>query len=224
MDSKNCWYRGVCSQAPGKCSNTCVRFIEMATLCRLSNIPESKWRPVQLTAGDDYDEFIRLKEIKYDIENWVKTGNSLYLFSDNFGNGKTSWSIKLMLAYFNAVWAGNGFRRRGVFVSVPEFLDRNRETINNRDEAFVELRQDILSCDLVVWDDITSTKLSEFNHAMLLNYIDARALAGKSNIYTGNVDEEGMVQYLGGRLTSRIWNTSEVIQFYDVDKRRIAHG
>jgi DNA replication protein DnaC len=128
-----------------------------------------------------------------------------------------------MLAYFNEVWAGNGFRRRGIFVSVPEFMDRNREIINNRDEEFVKIREDLLKCDLVIWDDLTSIKLTDFNHAVLFNYIDARMLSNKANIFTGNVDYEGMVKNLGGRLASRVWNGSEIVQFVDQDKRGVYH-
>jgi len=127
----------------------------------------------------------------------------------------------LMLAYFNKVWAGNGFRRRGIFVSVPEFIDRNREIINNRDEEFVKIREDLLKCDLVIWDDISSIKLTDFNHAILFNYIDARMLSNKANIFTGNVDYESMTKNLGGRLASRIWNGSEIVQFVDQDKRGV---
>jgi DNA replication protein DnaC len=196
----------------------------MRTLLELSNIPESKWFPQTLIPGPDLMVFRRLKDIKQDIENWVKDGNNLYIYSNNFGNGKTSWAIKLMLAYFNMVWAGNGFRRRGIFISVPEFMDRNREIINNRDPEFVKLREDILNCDLVIWDDVTATKLTDFNHSMLLNYLDARVLADKANIFTGNTDYTLMQEYLGGRLASRIWNTSEVIEFVDADKRGMRNG
>lgn len=223
MRPEECWYLGVCPKAPQGCSNTCLRYIEMLNLVQQSNIPPSKWIPLKLRPGKDRLAFIRLQEIKDDIENWTKSGGSLYIYSEAFGNGKTSWAIKLMLAYFNEVWAGNGFRRRGVFVSVPEFTDRNREIINNRDEEFVKLREDILECDLVVWDDLTSIKLTDFNHAVLFNYIDARVLANKANIFTGNVDYEGMVKNLGGRLASRVWNASELIQFVDPDKRGVYH-
>lgn len=223
MRPEECWYLGVCPKAPDGCSNTCLRYIEMLNLVQQSNIPPSKWIPLKLRPGKDRLAFIRLQEIKDDIENWTKSGGSLYIYSEAFGNGKTSWAIKLMLAYFNEVWAGNGFRRRGVFVSVPEFTDRNREIINNRDEEFVKLREDILECDLVVWDDLTSIKLTDFNHAVLFNYIDARVLANKANIFTGNVDYEGMVKNLGGRLASRVWNASELIQFVDPDKRGVYH-
>ena len=223
MTFENCWYLDTCCKAPRECRNTCLRFIEMRSLVELSNLPESKWYPETLIPGTDLSTFRRLKEIKSGIEDWVKQGNNLYIYSDKFGNGKTSWSIKLLLAYFNTIWAGNGFRRRGVFLSVPEFLDRNREVISNRDNEFVKMREDLISCDIVVWDDITSTKLTDFNHAMLLNYLDARVLANKSNIFTGNSDYTLMREFLGGRLASRIWNTSEVIQFNDGDKRGIKH-
>lgn len=221
MTHRECWYLDVCKKAPHECRETCIRYIEMKTLLELSNLPEAKWFPIPLIPGCDREAFIRLKEIKNNIEEWVKSGNNLYIYSYNFGNGKTSWAIKLMLAYFNAIWAGNGFRRRGVFVSVPEFVDRSREVLNNRDPEFIQLREDLITCDLVIWDDISSIKLTDFNHSLLLNYIDARMLAHRSNIFTGNADYTLMEEYLGGRLSSRIWNASEVIEFRDADKRGI---
>lgn len=221
MRPEECWYLGVCPKSPDGCSNTCLRFSEMLSLVQQSNIPPSKWIPLKLRPGKDRSAFIRLQEIKDDIENWTKSGGNLYIYSYTFGNGKTSWAIKLMLAYFNKVWAGNGFRRRGIFVSVPEFIDRNREIINNRDEEFVKIREDLLKCDLVIWDDISSIKLTDFNHALLFNYIDARMLSNKANIFTGNVDYESMTKNLGGRLASRIWNGSEIVQFVDQDKRGV---
>ena len=224
MRVEECWYLGSCPKSPQGCSNTCLRYIEMLNLLQQSNLPESKWVPAKLRPGRDMEPFLRLKEIKENIEEWVKSGQSLYIYSQTFGNGKTSWAIKLMLAYFNSIWAGNSFRRRGIFISVPEFMDRNREIINNRDSEFVKMRDDLIDCDLVIWDDITSIKLTDFNHAVLLNYIDARVLANKTNIFTGNVDYSGMVKNLGGRLASRVWNGSEVIEFVDQDKRGVYNG
>lgn len=224
MDVKSCWYREVCPKCPDECRPTCLRYIEMLNLVQQSNIPESKWVPLKLRPGIDRDAFLELQGIKDNIRSWVNGGNNLYIYSDNFGNGKTSWAIKLMLAYFNEVWAGNGFRRRGMFFSVPEFLDRSLELMNNRDEEFAKLRQDIVDCDLVIWDDITSTKLTDFNHRVLLNFIDARSLANKANIFTGNVDYEGMVKNLGGRLSSRVWNNSKIVVFMDQDKRGVYNG
>lgn len=204
-----------------ECSNSCLRFLEMVNLVEMSNLPEDKWFPSSLVPGIDRSQFVELKNIKEDIGEWVKQGNSLYIHSSNFGNGKTSWAIKLLLAHFNDIWPGNGFRCRGVFVSVPAFILKNKEVISDRDSSFTELKHKILSADLVVWDDIASTKLSDYDHQLLLTYINERVLGRKSNIFTGNADKNQIVTFLGGRLASRVWNGSTIIQFKDVDKRGI---
>lgn len=221
MKVTDCWYRQACNQAPANCNNSCLRFLEMSFLLSESNIPEDKWAPVKLAAGLDLANFKYLASLKDNIEDWVINGNNLYIYSDNFGNGKTSWAIKLMLAYFDKIWAGNGFRRRGLFVSVPAFLTRNREIIGSPDPEFVKLRDSIAECDLVIWDDIASTKLSDFDHSALLTQIDQRILAERSNIYTGNAGEDNISKYLGGRLASRVWNCSQTLKFIDSDKRGI---
>lgn len=221
---KDCWYHGHCNKEPQGCNNSCIRFLEMKYLVESSNLPPAKWHPIPLIPGIDKKEFDILKGIKDDIRNWVQQGKNLYIYSSKFGNGKTSWAIKLMLAYFNSIWAGNAFRCRGIFISVPEFLDRNREVINNRDEEFTKMREELITCDLVIWDDISSVKLTDFQHSLLMNYIDARVLAGRSNIYTGNVSIEKLTEFVGGRLASRIWNGSEVVQFNDRDKRGLGYG
>ncbi len=219
MTPQDCWYKETCSQAPSECSASCIRYAEMLYLVQSSNLPEKKWIPPKLIAGQDLEAFKRLAQIKSSIKDWVSKGNNLYIYSTNFGNGKTSWAIKLLLAYFNQIWPGNCFRRRGIFISVPDFLIKNRELINKSDPYYIQLRQDMLTCDVVVWDDISSIRLTDFGHEMMLNILDARVLGGLSNIFTGNVDEQQMYALVGGRLTSRIWNTSEIIQLVDQDKR-----
>lgn len=212
-----CWYKESCSKYHESCK--CLRYDEMESLFQQSNIPEGRWGKISLIAGEDKSQFVRLAEIKRDIKNYVQGGNNLYLYSDNFGNGKTSWAIKLMQAYFNSVWAGNRFRRRGVFFSVPEFIDREHLRINREDEDFDELREAIITCDLVIWDDISSIKMTDYSHSLLLNFIDTRFVNNKCNIFTGNLDGELLGQHAGGRLASRIWNGSELIRFMGPDRR-----
>lgn len=219
MKPKDCWYSEVCSLAPQECGPTCVRFAEMLELVKLSNIPEHQWKPSSLTGGEDLEVFRRLKAIKDDIKEWVREGNSLYLYSANYGNGKTSWAIKLMLAYFNQIWRGNCFKCRGVFVSVPEFFDRERQRIGAKDDEFEIIRDNLIRCDLVIWDDISSVKMTDYARATLFNIIDARVLSGKANIYTGNLKGAELLDILGGRLVSRVWNTSEILEFVGEDRR-----
>ena len=212
----NCWYKSVCSN---DCSDNCIRFIEMRHLMETSNIPENRWFSDTLIPDDcDYDAFCELAHIKSDIVNFVNSGENLYLFSDTTGNGKTSWSIKLMLKYFDSVWAGNGFKCRGVFVHTPTLLTKLKD-FNNKDSTFEHLKNIIPEVDIVVWDDIASTNLSNYDYSQLITLIDQRVLNRKSNIYTGNLKKAGIEKSLGARLASRVWNASTRIELKGSDKR-----
>jgi DNA replication protein DnaC len=193
----------------------------MLSLCEQSNIPKAKWeKPIRLSAdGIDIPAFKRLREIQLNINDFVRNANSLYLYSENVGNGKTSWSIKLMMSYFNSVWAGNAFRCRGLFINVSDFLSKNKQIISSYDPEFDAMRAKLKTVDLVVWDDIATSNLSEYDHQMLYTYINERCVSGKSNIFTGNLSESSLVKSVGVRLSSRIWNASEVICLREQDKR-----
>lgn len=221
MHYTECWYQGICPKSPEGCKEICPKFVSMRYFMKSSNLPKSKWFPILLVDKDDSVQYKRLSNIKSNIEEWVATGQNLYLYSPRCGNGKTSWAIKLMHKYFDQTWNVGELKPKGIFVSVPEFLDRGREVISNRDDEFVKIKNDILNTDLVIWDDISSVKLTDYAHSVLFNYIDARCLSGKSNIFTGNMDEDQLLHFLGERLSSRIWNGSEVIQFNNPDMRGV---
>ena len=214
----DCWYKTICQT---ECSSACIRYLEMKYLMDNSNIPKVKQIPQSLTApACDRKAFVRLAEIKKDINEFVDCGCNLYIASAITGNGKTSWAIKLMLKYFDNVWAGNGFRTRGLFIHVPTFLLKCKD-FNNKDARFDEIKEQLPNVDLVVWDDIASTDVSAYDYSQLLMYIDNRLLNGKSNIFTGNYDERNALEKrVGMKLASRIWSdTTEVVVFDGGDMR-----
>ena len=215
-----CWYKGCCGKEGDECRANCLRYMEMDYLTSTSNIPRKMQYPVSLTPSkQDIQAFVRLKNIKDNIVEFVQEGHNLYLYSTNFGNGKTTWATKLMLKYFDDIWAGNGFKCRGIFVHVPTFLTKLKENIGRKDSEFESLRDKLLAVDLVIWDDIAATTMGDYDHANLLTYIDQRKLAGLSNIYTGNMGESQLRNALGNRLSSRVWNDSVIIELVGADRR-----
>ena len=223
FDKNKCWYTSVCGKyGTPECNASCIRYMEMDFLMQNSGIPRNKQYSVLLTPSkEDVQAFVTLKEIKDDIIAFVENGESVYIYSHNFGNGKTTWSIKLMQKYFDSVWAGNGFRCRGIFIHVPTFLTKIKEGISRRDEDFETLKSRLMDVDLVIWDDIAATKLSDYDHANLLTYIDQRKLQELSNIYTGNLPQEELQDALGNRLSSRVWNDSTPVKFVGADRRGV---
>lgn len=197
-----------------------LRFQEMMYMINTSGVPKNMIG-VRLVPDDiDYDKFVQLSNIQNNILEFVSDGNNLYLYSLNCGNGKTTWSIKLLLQYFNEVWACNNFKERGLFINVPTFLTNIKRVISRPDEQFERMREVIEDVDVIVWDDIASTKLSDFDYNNLLTYIDKRTVEGKCNIYTGNIVPSELDVYVGKRLTSRILNHSTIIQLKGADKRK----
>lgn len=221
LENSNCWYASVCENLCEDCETTCIRFLEMGYLIEKSGIPKNRQKTPTLQAPRcDYDAYVRLDTIRKDIVNFVNSGNSIYIAGETTGNGKTTWAIKLLLKYFNEVWAGNGFRPRGLFIHVPTFLLKCKD-FNNRDEKFEELKRLIADVDIVVWDDIASTNASAYDYSQLLMYLDNRCSNGLTNIYTGNlVSREQLQVALGSKITSRILSSdTELIQFVGGDRR-----
>lgn len=214
---EDCWYREVCTQ---DCSFSCIRYLEMSYLMENSGIPKSKQKPIDLYPSDeDYDAFVRLAEIKQHIDEFVKDGRNLYITSAKTGNGKTSWAIKLLMKYFDKVWAGNGFNVRGYFIHIPSLL-LNLKDFNNQNTDINKIKKNLLTADLVVWDDIASTVVSNYDYSQLLMFIDTRCLNDKANIYTGNLNTKSALnKMLNDKLASRIWELSEIVELKGKDRR-----
>lgn len=184
-----------------------------------SGIPRNRQTPQSLVADIDLEQYSRLADIKSDIVSFVENGDNLFICSKYTGNGKTSWALKLLLRYFDEIWAGNGFRVRGMFVNVPTLLLQLKNFSHPLSE---EYKRNLMEADLVVWDEIASTSISTYDYGNLLMFLDARLSAGKSNIFTSNATTQDEIEKsVGTKLTSRIWNCSEIVEFRGKDRR---HG
>lgn len=211
--NEKCWYKEVCKN---KQCNSCIRFSEMSYLMENSGIPVKRQIPTKLTCDEiDRDAFLELAKVKDNVQFFVENGGNLYIGSNITGNGKTSWALKILLKYFDTVWAGNGFNVRGYFVHVPTLLN----TLKDFNSDHTDLKNILESVDLVVWDDIVGAKTTDYDITQLLSLIDTRMCSGLSNIYTGNVIIKPKLEVaLGNRLASRIW-AGQIIILEGKDRR-----
>ena len=218
MDINNCWYKEVCKIEP--CDESCIRYRCMTALFKRSRLPEARWKQFPLIAYDeDLETYKRLATIKDSIESFVRHGKNIYIFSAIPGNGKTSWAIRLMSAYFDQIWDYGAFECRGIYLNVTSFLQQAKDNISNPTQEYQELLKDLVECDLVIWDDIGIDKTTDYEYKLLFNLIDQRVLACKSNIYTTNVSDKNCSSVLGARLASRMLGNCEIFEFVDEDKR-----
>lgn len=187
-----------------KCNKFCPKYFTMDWLVQRSNLPLNKRKESILVPQDcDVEQFNQLQYIQDNIEKYVKESNNLYIFGSP-QNGKTSWAVNLLLAYYKTVPQGTMDINKGVFVSVPTFLQKWKDNMNNYDVNFEYFRNRLQTCDIVIWDDITSNNLSNYDSNVLYTYLNERHLQEKCNIYTGRADVRDINQLMDVSLCNAI--------------------
>lgn len=220
----NCWLKDNCKQLHCKDEGGCLILYKLNYLYNEAYIPEKLRKHVDLRIdddGSDYDAFVQLKGIQDNIVDFVDSGKQLYIHSSIAGNGKTSWSLRLVQTYFKKIWLKTELRCRALFINVPSFLLALKDNISVKNEYIKHIKENIFEADLVIWDDIGTKSATQFEHENLLSMIDQRIGSGKANIFTSNLNDAEMHEALGDRLASRICNLGINIEFKGGDKRSI---
>jgi DNA replication protein DnaC len=215
--NSNCWYINTCDEDCDRCTT----YVQMKWQMEHSGLPEAKQRPISLYLTDDNSgdkkAFYRLADIRKNIVDFVQSGKNLYLCSKWTGNGKTSWAVKMLHTYFHYTAVGNYENLKGMFVSTPGLLLKLKDFNNPVSKTF---RDNLENVDLVIWDDIAVSGISQYDYTQIFTLIDSRIFAEKSNIFTSNqTTVEGFASVLGDRLASRIYYTSEIIELKGKDMR-----
>ena len=213
---------GTCPIINNEVDQFCVKWFKINELQNLALLEDSqKIRfPMYLDAdGSDRDAYTKLANIEKDIENFILNGNNIYLYSAGTGNGKSSWATRMVNSYIDKIWYRAELSCKALFINVPKFFISLRDNISKKSNYVEYIKENVLSADIVVWDDIATKGFTQFEMENLLNIIDNRLVANKSNIYTSNLIGDELKEAIGDRLYSRIFNKSEVLEFVGADKR-----
>lgn len=219
---ENCWLKDRCMKALTGCPEFCVKYYKLNKLYEKSLLTDSQRNHVQLRPdadGTDRAEFRVLKDIENNIDSFVNNGCNLYIHSSFCGNGKSSWSVRLIQAYLNNIWHYADLECKALFVHVPKFLIALKDNISEKSDYVNYIKKNILQADLVVWDEVGTKVATPFETEQLLSLINSRLDLGKSNIYTSNLTGEELRDKVGDRLYSRICNGSTDIELHGQDKR-----
>lgn len=221
IENSQCWLRGRCKLS-NSCPEFCVKLFKLEQLTEqaLLTSAQRKYISLRLDAdGTDRAEYQSLKEIEKDIVSFVQEGRNLYIHSRNTGNGKTAWTLRLLNGYLERIWPTSDLTCRGLFINVPRFLISLKDSISRESPYIDHIKENALTADLIVFDEIGVKALTTYEHEHLLSIVNARIDAGKSNIYTSNLSPEELHEVVGDRLYSRIVNYSLGIEFKGQDKR-----
>lgn len=223
INTSECWLKNNCKKYDD-CGDFCIKLYKLNELYNLALISNTQRQHVNLRIdedGTDRDSFKMLKDIEMNIEKFVSDGQNIYIHSTRVGNGKTSWSLRLIQSYFDKIWHKSDTTCRALFIHVPRYLLALKDSLNSKSDYVDYIKKNIFEADVVIFDEIGTKVATTFEFENLLSLINTRIDMGKSNIYTSNMTDEEFKEKLGDRLYSRVTNMSVNIELFGQDKRGI---
>lgn len=188
-----------------------------------SNLPKRYWSEIDLfPTAQDANAFSELGKFRDQIKEKINSGANLLICSNYVGNGKTTWSSKILKSYLRSVEGVYYDYAPGLFINVTSFLNEKRLAISDPSLAkkVGELEKSILKARLVIFDDVGVRDLSAYDLNNLYYWIDYRTSNLKSCIYTSNLLPQQLRELLDPRLYDRIVNYSQVVQFQGGSERQ----
>nr|DAY30068.1 MAG TPA: replicative helicase [Caudoviricetes sp.] len=200
----DCLLKNACKYADTEeCNPNCIIHKEFYYLLESSNVPKNYWENKLLYPSEqDLAAFETLKEIKEDIDEFVKSGRFLYIYG-NSGNGKTSQAIKILKSFLAQRCVGNRFSDLALFYYFPNLVIQSKK-FENKEEVNA-IMEAVTTRELLVLDDIaTTTKVSEYDMFVLNTIINSRYSNKLSTILTSNVEPDKLNRFYDGRIIDRI--------------------
>ncbi len=136
-----------------------------------------------------------------------------------FMNGKTGLGkTHLSLAIANVV-IDKGFDvYYGTIQSIMDKLEGEHFGRLPREES---IKEDILSCDLLIIDDLGTEFATQFTNAELYNILNSRILASLPTIISTNLNFNDIAEKYSQRVASRIMGSSDSMYFCGKDIRQM---
>ena len=220
---KECYLKDKCKKYKnGTCMypDFCIKKFKIDKFYEFAELSELMKKPINLPVDiEDQASYNELTNVIMRVESFVDDGENLYIHSPITGNGKTAWSVNIIKAYIDSIWYEHDLSPVALFVNVPRYLLSIKDAIGNKNEYADRVRSCIMDVPLVVWDDIATKDITEFESENLLSIIDYRFNSCLSNIFTSNVDPADLSGILGRRLSSRIVGNTKKILFTGKDQR-----
>ncbi|EXJ13881.1 ATP-binding protein [Imhoffiella purpurea] len=149
----------------------------------------------------------------------VLDGGYSLVLAGNPGTGKTHLACAVLAAVIRS-------GHTGLFITISEALRMIRATYSPRaerteEEAFAMLVQP----NLLVLDEVgVSIGDGEKRRALLFDVINGRYAAQRPTILIGNLDVDGMKDYLGARIMDRVLETGSALVPFTWSSYRTATG
>ena len=143
-------------------------------------------------------------------------GSANLIFTGAPGLGKTFLSAAVARVVADAGFSVAYDTVTGLLASFEE--EKFSRDEGAQSEASSRIRQ-LLSCDLLIVDDLGTEMTNAFTRNALYTLLDGRLREGKNTIISTNLDRDGIGERYGAALTSRLMGEYEWLEFVGRDIR-----
>lgn len=146
-------------------------------------------------------------------ENFTPDAKGLFMFGKT-GLGKTHLSLAIANVVLNKgydVYYG----------SIQSIMDKLEGEHFGRLPREDSIKEDILTCDLLIIDDLGTEFVTQFTTAELYNIINSRILSSLPTIISTNLEVEQIAEKYSQRVASRIMGSTDAIYFCGKDIRQM---
>lgn len=200
------------------CNKMCTAYALLEGIYAISSIPKAYQYEKRLIPDKlDVEAFGVIKSYTQNVVDNVNNGNSLFLYSEITGNGKTSLACKVAQIYITKTLFSEDIENKILFISVPDFLEELRTGYD--DGNYEYLLSKVKNCKMVIFDDLGAEKPSEWVRERLYTIINHRVNNGLCSIYTSNKSIEELEATLGSRICSRLRQDTKIVQLLGKDRR-----
>ncbi|HSH50403.1 MAG TPA: ATP-binding protein [Bacteroidales bacterium] len=156
----------------------------------------------------------------------IKSGKGLFLFGDA-GSGKTLYSCAVAFEYLRRCFIYPDYPKEPEikFVSIPNLLEEIKASFSNNQSTQIPQRStnDILehysNLDFLILDDLGTEQTTDWSLNILRMIINNRYENLLRTIITSNLDLEELSVQVDDRVSSRISEMCQIIDFGDYDYR-----
>jgi DNA replication protein DnaC len=177
---------------------------------RLFSLARIPTRFSRLTLGTYPTEHPAQRRVKDTVKRFIKNGVSeegkeSLLFYGPYGTGKTGLAIAILKA-----WIRQG--KMAIFTTVPDLLDVIYASFDrNADTSYREVLDTVVSCDLLVLDDLGTEHPTQFVNTKLFQIVNARHDWQRATVFTTNLNKVDLCEWMGQRTFERISEMASLV-------------
>lgn len=209
-----CQDRGFLDGKTCTCRQAVLNQLVYEQLCDVSPARECSFENFDLGY---YDEGFRptMGKVVDSCQRYVRDFGSEsknLLFTGSPGLGKTHLSLAI----------AEGVARSGrlvMYVSAPHLMDELERGKFQKDEAALEFREIIFSCDLLVIDDLGTEMVTRYTQSEVYDLVNTRLNTSRPTIINTNLGLKEIEKTYTSRVFSRIAGMYAVVQFKGRDIR-----